>query len=82
MNYQVLSKYECHDKQLYLALSKERHVIVCGVYHLMLEKSSMFNSFLNLENLLSSSGLMKISAVDHRCQYSQCICHPFVDGPL
>ena len=31
-------------------------------HHLMLEKSSMFNSFLNLENLLSSSGLVNMSA--------------------
>ena len=57
-----LANMNAMSNNFYLALSKERHVIVCGVHHLMLEKSSMFNSFLNLENLLSSSGLVNMSA--------------------
>jgi hypothetical protein len=36
--------------------------ISVGVTHLKLEKSSMFNSFLNLQNLFSSSGFVKMSA--------------------
>jgi len=35
---------------------------VLGCPHLKLENSSMFNSFLNLQNLFSSSGFVKMSA--------------------
>ena len=63
MHQQVLNNYEWHVIQWYLCFwSKERHVIYVGCSQLILEKSRMFNSFLSLQNLLSSSGFVKISA--------------------
>ena len=52
---------EWHVNQLYLALLKGEACHILGVHKHILEKSSMFNSFLSLQNLLSSSGLVKIS---------------------
>ena len=45
-----------------LDCSKERHVILVGVHQHIFEKSNMFNSFLSLQNLFSSNGLVNISA--------------------
>ena len=45
-----------------LDCSKERHVIWVGVHQHIFEKSNMFNSFLSLQNLFSSNGLVNISA--------------------
>ena len=56
-----LAKNECHDNQFYLALLGEACHIM-GVHQHIFKKSSMFNSFLSLQNLFSSSGLVKISA--------------------
>ena len=53
---------EWHINQLYLALLEGEACHIMGVHQHILEKSSMFNSFLSLQNLLSSSGLVKISA--------------------
>ena len=45
-----------------LDYSKKRHVIWVGVHQYIFEKSNMFNSFLCLQNLFSSNGLVNISA--------------------
>ena len=53
---------EWHVNQLYLPLLEgEACHINCGVHQHILEKSSMFNSFLSLQNLFSSSGLVNMS---------------------
>ena len=51
-----------HVNQLYLAWLEGEACHIVGVHQLILEKSSMFNSFLSLQNLFSSNGLVKISA--------------------
>jgi hypothetical protein len=40
---------------------KHGHVILVGVHQHIFEKSNMFNSFLSLQNLFSSNGLVNIS---------------------
>ena len=52
---------EWHANQLYLALLEGEACHIMGVHQHIFEKSSMFNSFLSLQNLFSSSGLVKIS---------------------
>ena len=51
-----------HVNQLYLALLEGEACHIVGVHQHILEKSSMFNSFLSLQNLFSSSGLVNMSA--------------------
>ena len=46
----------------YLELLEGDACHIMGVHQHILEKSSMFNSFVSLQNLFSSSGLVKISA--------------------
>jgi hypothetical protein len=48
--------------KFYLALLEGEAWHIIGVHQHIFEKSSMFNSFLSLQNLFSSSGLVKISA--------------------
>jgi hypothetical protein len=58
-----LAKNIWHANQFFtLDCSKERHDILVGVHQHIFEKSNMFNSFLSLQNLFSSSGLMNMSA--------------------
>ena len=47
---------------LYLVLLEGEACHIMGVHQHILVKSSMFNSFLSLQNLFSSSGLVKIWA--------------------
>ena len=51
-----------HVNQLYLAWLEREACHIVGVHQHILEKSSMFNSFLSLQNLFSSSGLVNMSA--------------------
>ena len=51
-----LAKNVCHAKKFYLGLLEGE-----ACQHIF-EKSNIFNSFLSLQNLFSSSGLVKISA--------------------
>ena len=51
-----------HINQLYLAWLEGEACHIVGVHQHILEKSSMFNSFLSLQNLFSSSGLVNMSA--------------------
>ena len=57
-----LAMDEWHVNQLYLALLEGEACHIMGVHQHILEKSSMFNSFLSLQNLFSSSGLVNMSA--------------------
>ena len=59
---QVLIKDGWHVNQFYLALLEGEACHIMGVHQHIFEKSSMFNSFLSLQNLFSSSGLVNISA--------------------
>jgi hypothetical protein len=59
---QVLSKDEWHVNQFYLALLEGEACHIVGVHQHIFEKSSMFNPFLSLQNLFSSSGLVNILA--------------------
>ena len=59
----VLSKNVYHANQLLPWIARRRAMSYkLGVHQHILEKSSIFNSFLSLQNLFSSSGLVKISA--------------------
>ena len=57
-----LAMDEWHVNQFYLALLEGEACHIMGVHQHIFEKSSMFNSFLSLQNLFSSNGLVKISA--------------------
>ena len=57
-----LVMYEWHVNQFYLALLEGEACHIMGVHQHIFKKSSMFNSFLSLQNFFSSSGLVKISA--------------------
>jgi len=57
-----LAKNEWHVNQFYLALLEGEASHIVGVHQHIFEKSSMFNLFLSLQNLFSSSGLVNISA--------------------
>ena len=61
---QVLSKGWMDDMSInfYLALLEGEACHIMGVYQHIFEKSSMFNLFLSLQNLFSSSGLVNMSA--------------------
>ena len=60
---QVLSKGYMHDNQLLPWIARRRGMSYkWGVHQHILEKSSMFNSFLSLQNLFSSSGLVSMLA--------------------
>ena len=59
----VLSKYVCHANQLLPWIARRRGMSYkWGVHQHIFEKSNMFNSFLSLQNLFSSNGLVNISA--------------------
>jgi hypothetical protein len=57
-----LAMDEWHVNQFYLDLLEGEACHIMEVHQHIFEKSSMFNSFLSLQNLFSSSGLVKISA--------------------
>ena len=60
---QVLSKGCMHANQLLpWLLEGEAYHISGGVHQHIFEKSNMFNSFLSLQNLFSSNGLVNMSA--------------------
>jgi hypothetical protein len=54
-----LAMDEWYVNQLCLALLEGETCHIMGVHQHIFVKSSMFNSFLNLQNLFSSSGLVK-----------------------
>ena len=56
-----LAKDEWHVNQFYLALLEGEACHIMGVHQHIFEKSNMFNSFLSLQNLFSSNGLVNIS---------------------
>ena len=59
----VLSKDVCHANQLLPWIARRRGMSYkLGVLQQIFEKSNMFNSFLSLQNLFSSSGLVNMSA--------------------
>ena len=59
----VLSKDVCHVNQLLPWIARRRGMSYkWGVHQHIFEKSNMFNSFLSLQNLFSSSGLVNMSA--------------------
>ena len=57
-----LAMDEWHVNQLYLALLEGVACHIMRVHQHIFEKSSIFNSFLSLQNLFSSSGLVKMLA--------------------
>ena len=57
-----LAKYDAYVNQLLPCYVGGEACHISGVLQLMLEKSRIFNSFLSLQNLFSSSGLVNISA--------------------
>ena len=57
-----LAKDVCMPINFTLYCLKEKHVILVGVHQHKFEKSNMFKSFLSLQNLFSSNGLVNISA--------------------
>ena len=57
-----LARMYTMPNNFYLGLLEGEACHIMGVHQHILEKSSMFNSFLSLQNLFSSSGLVKMSA--------------------
>ena len=58
-----LVKYVCHANQLLPWIARRRGMSYkWGVHQHIFEKSNMFNSFLSLQNLFSSNGLVNMSA--------------------
>ena len=56
-----LAKMYAMPINFYLVLLEGEACHIMGVHQHILEKSSMFNSFLSLQNLFSSSGLVNMS---------------------
>jgi len=59
---QVLSKEWMTCQSILPCFARRRSMSYNGVHQHIFEKSSMFNSFLSLQNLFSSNGLVNISA--------------------
>ena len=79
----VLSKDVCHANQLLPWIARRRGMpYKWGVHQHIFEKSNMFNSFLSLQNLFSSSGLMNMSASWSSVPTLSMKMSPFVDDLL